>query len=178
MIKKTIYLVNRDFQFRYAYAAVVAGLLTTALSVAIVLTPLYIFGILRIPKFLPTPILMAMGFAVIINILVVGFMAILMTHKIAGPIYSLIRAMRHVELGRWANGSLKVRKGDDLRYVVRNFNSMVESLVVTGKEDLEVVKNAINASSLEQVQKDLQQLKERLEYRTSEGSIIGEILSE
>ncbi|MCX6127855.1 MAG: hypothetical protein NTX25_02175, partial [Proteobacteria bacterium] len=57
----------------------------------------------------------------------VAFMGILLTHRLAGPMYSLVRQFRRVEEGRWY-GQMKIRDGDDMRYVVRNFNAMLESL--------------------------------------------------
>ncbi len=125
--KQRIVIVNRDFQFRYTGAAVLVGLLSTALTTTLILYPLYKFEILRIPRFLPLPILSVMGTAALLNMGLVAFMGILLTHRIAGPMYSLVRQFRRVEEGRWY-GQMKVREGDDLKYLVRNFNAMLEAI--------------------------------------------------
>ena len=125
--KQRLILINRDFQFRYTGAAVLVGLLSTILTTSVILYPLYQFEILRIPRFLPWPILSVMLIAALLNIGLVGFMGILLTHRLAGPMYSLVRQFRRVEEGRWY-GQMKIRDGDDMRYVVRNFNAMLEAI--------------------------------------------------
>jgi hypothetical protein len=125
--KQRLILINRDFQFRYTGAAILVGLLSTALTTSVILYPLYQFEILRIPRFLPMPVLGVMAMAALLNILLVGFMGILITHRLAGPMYSLVRQFRRVEEGRWY-GQMKIRDGDDMRYVVRNFNAMLDAI--------------------------------------------------
>jgi hypothetical protein len=125
--KQRLILINRDFQFRHTGAAVLVGLLSTALTTSVILFPLFQFEILRIPRFLPMPILAAMGMAAVLNVLLVGFMGILITHRLAGPMYSLVRHFRRVEEGYWY-GQMKIRDGDDMRYVVRNFNAMLDAI--------------------------------------------------
>ncbi len=125
--KQRLVLINRDFQFRYTGAAVLVGLLSTVLTTTLILYPLYTFKILRLPFFLPYPVMGLIGLAALLNVFLVGFMGILMTHRVAGPMYSLVRQFRRVEEGRWY-GQMRIRDGDDMRYVVRNFNAMMESI--------------------------------------------------
>lgn len=125
--KQRLVLINRDFQFRYSGAAVLVGLLSTVLTTALILYPLYTFKIVRNPLFLPTPMLGLIGLAAFFNVILVWILGILMTHRIAGPMYSLVRQFRRVEEGRWY-GQMRIREGDDMRYVVRNFNAMMESI--------------------------------------------------
>jgi hypothetical protein len=132
---KRIYLVNRDFQFRYMRAAVVVGVFSTLLTSGLILYPLYVFKILVIPRFLPTPILLAMALAALANMVFIGLLAVLLTHRIAGPMYSLARQMREVASGNWRSW-LSLRKHDDLKYVMRNFNELIEGLIATGREDI------------------------------------------
>lgn len=141
--KKRIYLINRDFQLRYSFAAALVGIVSTALTVTVILVPLYVFEILRIPRFLPLPILLSMFIAAALNIFIVGFMGVFITHRIAGPMFSLVRSFRQIEMGRWA-GKLRLRENDDLKFVMRNFNELVDSLVRTCKEDLKLIGDAKN----------------------------------
>lgn len=129
-------LVNRDFQLRYAGAAVFVGIISTLLSSVLILYPLYEFEILRIPNFLPMPILFGMGIAALLNICLVGIMGILVTHRMAGPMYSMVRQLRVIEEGKWS-GRMRLRHGDDMKYLVRNFNAMIEALERTGQTDLQ-----------------------------------------
>ena len=149
--QKRIYLVNRDFQLRYARSAMVVGFISTVLTAALILWPLYVFEILRIPKFLPLPILIAMIVPAVVNVLFIAMMGVLLTHKIVGPMYSLIRYMRQVERGNLA-ANIRLRDGDELKYVIRNFNGMVEALILSTYEDLDQIKNI--TSILQDLRKD------------------------
>lgn len=174
---KRIYLVNRDFQLRYAYAAAVVGMLSTLVTSCLILYPLYQFEILRIPRFLPWPILLIMLSAAFFNIALVGFLAIHVTHRLAGPMYSLVRQMRQIESGRWY-GALKIRQGDDLKYVVRNFNEMLSSLKISAVEDREAVNQLLGlvdnfktentSQEIEAMYGVLSELKARLSKRIGE----------
>ncbi|NRA43400.1 MAG: hypothetical protein HRU09_00445 [Oligoflexales bacterium] len=172
---KKIFLVNRDFQMRYTKSAVVIGLVSTFLTSVVILYPLYQFQILRIPKFLPIPILFAMILAAVINIAIIGVMGILMTHRIAGPMYSLVRSMRVVSLGRF-NGTMRLRNDDDLKFVVRNFNDMTAALRSLTEDDLQTIKNELGMldrlkqdEQVEELKKNLQDFCEKLEKRLQEG---------
>jgi len=136
--RKRIYLVNRDFQLRHTKSAVIIGLMSTALTALVILFPLYEFKILRIPKFLPWPVLTSMGLAAVINIGIVAFMGIMVTHRIAGPMYSLVRSLRRVAMGRF-DRLMGQRDGDELKFVVRNFNDMLQGLQSMTARDLETL---------------------------------------
>jgi hypothetical protein len=141
--RKKLYLINRDFQLRYSLAAAGVGIGTTLLSACVLLYPLYAFEILRIPRFLPLPVLLGMFLATILNVGMVGLLGIFITHRIAGPMYSLVRCFRRIEMGQWA-GHLRIREKDDLRYVVRNFNVLVDGLLAQGRADVAVLDDVID----------------------------------
>lgn len=140
MKRQRIYLINRDFQFRYTGAAIVVGILSTAFTTVVLLYPLYMFEILRIAVFVPAPILGVMALAAIINIFFVGMMGIIVTHKIAGPMYSMVRHFRRIEEGQWF-GHMRLRDGDELRYLMRNFNEMLNGLIRLAQEDVQYLNN-------------------------------------
>ena len=134
-VEKKIILVNRDFQLRYAYAAAFVGLVSTLVTAFVILSPLYYFNILRIGVMPPLPILSVMFSAIVINVLMIGFFGVYLTHRIAGPMYSLVREMRRIGMGSWGR-FLKTRDTDDIQYVIRNFNEMAEGLVNLTREDI------------------------------------------
>ncbi len=172
MQKQRILLVNRDFQLRYTGIAVMVGVLSTILTAILILLPLYAFEILTVPKFLPTPVLMIMGFACVLNVFLVAFMGVLLTHRIAGPMYSLVRQFRRIEEGHWY-GDLKLRDEDELRYLVRNFNAMVEAINRQTAQDMqkldsisEALKSApLDDSKTSSIISDLDLLRLRLKSR-------------
>lgn len=180
---KRIYLINRDLQLRYTYAAVLVGMVTTILTAIIILYPLYSFEILRIPKFLPLPILISMIFASIINILMVGYFGVIITHRIAGPVYALVKAFRRIGYGHWL-GYLQVRQYDDLKYLVRHFNEMVDHLVDFAKKDIVHIQEIISlAQDTSLDNKDLiimklKNLESRIQDRLKNGSFVGLIEDE
>ena len=134
--RKRIYLINRDFQFRYVRQAIVVALVTTVLTACVLLFPLFQFRILRTANFVPLPFMLAMVFAALVNFSIIGFFGVLMTHKIVGPMYGLVRNMRMLATGDF-NCHLKVREGDELKYVVRNFNELVDEMAMTTNADLQ-----------------------------------------
>lgn len=140
---KRIFLVNRDFQLRYTRIAVVVGLVSTLLTVFLILYPLFYLDILRFPAFVPLPFLLGIGVACCINFAAIAFISIHMTHRIAGPIFSLVRQMRLLQAGRW-DAHLKVRTADDMKYLIRNFNELVDYMVETSRRDLIRVSHAID----------------------------------
>jgi hypothetical protein len=131
-----IYLINRDFQLRYTRLALLVGCGSTVLTVVLILYPLFQFKIIRGLAFVPPPFIAAIVFASIVNFTLVAAMGILITHRIAGPIFSLVRHMRQLQASRFG-GSFKVRTGDDLKYLVRNYNEVVESLAAMTQSDID-----------------------------------------
>lgn len=132
---KRIFLVNRDFQLRYAKAAVIVGILSTFMTAVLILYPLYVFKILVIPRFLPAPFLIAMAFAAVLNMTFIAAAGVVMTHRIAGPMYSMVRQMRRLSAGIFRS-PISLRKNDDLRFLVRNYNDLVDGLVRLTESDV------------------------------------------
>ena len=175
--KKKIYLVNRDFQFRYTRAAIIVAIISTFLTAVVILYPLYVFEILRIPKFLPLPILAAMFLAVGLNAALIGMLGLLITHRLAGPIYALTREFRRISEGLWGN-TLKIRNDDDMKYLVRCFNEMSESIAKQADQDLNdlsAVERFLTEPEVDvgQAVEKLQSLRKNLKERilTSEESV-------
>jgi methyl-accepting chemotaxis protein len=131
---KRIYLINRDFQLRYTKIAVAVGLISTILTIFLIMYPLFHFRIVRFPNFLPTPFIVGMVIAALINFSLVAVVGVIVTHKIAGPIFSLVRHMRTVQMGRLPS-PMQVRTGDDMKYLIRNFNELLEYLSQRARAD-------------------------------------------
>jgi methyl-accepting chemotaxis protein len=132
---KRIWLINRDFQFRYAGAGLIAGLVSTLITATLIIYPLFIFKILTISLFLPWPILLTLLAAVIFNSIMQVILGILLTHRIAGPIFNLIRCLRMIAGGQW-NIKMRQRKNDELGPVVRHLNEMSEEITKTVRSDI------------------------------------------
>ena len=169
---KKIILINRDFQLKYTGIAAGVGVVTTGLSILVILGPLYVFEILRIPKFLPLPILSGMLVALLVNVLALSYVAVHVTHRIAGPMYSIVRHLRKIAAGRWAI-PMRIRDEDELKFVVRNVNDLVSSLKDIALEDLRDVQSAMtaleaiqpSADPVQKVVETLDAVKQRLILR-------------
>lgn len=135
---KQMLLINRDLQFRYVRVALVIGLVATILSGTVILWPLYQFEILRIPRFLPWPIMIGMVAALVINMVCVMFMMIVISHRVAGPVFALSREFAEIGRGVYG-GQLKSRKYDDLQFLVRSFNDMSQSLKHLSMDDMAII---------------------------------------
>jgi hypothetical protein len=157
LMSKKILLVNRDFQFRYTGAGLAAGCVSTVITATLILYPLFAFKILTIGIFLPWPIFACMLVAVILNVLVQLIFGIVMTHKVAGPMFSIVKNIRKLGAGRW-NIKMHQRPGDDLEMIVRHINELSENLVVVAKNDLETlakIKSSVAKLSGDQNEKEL-----------------------
>ncbi len=127
------------------------GILSTLLTLVLILFPLYQFEILRIPRFLPLPILALMTLAAVANVAMIGVLGIFITHRLAGPMYSLVKHFRLIEEGCWVS-NIRLREGDDMRYVVRNFNGMMASIKQRTQSDLEQLKMMQSLSNEENLE--------------------------
>lgn len=143
---KKIVLINRDFQLRFTIIAVFLGIISTIFTAVTILYPLYAFEILRIPRFLPPPVLFSMILAMLLNISAIAFFGIFITHRIAGPMFSLVRRLRFGEEGQY-RGHVFLRQGDELNYLARNMNAFFDSLVQRTEEDRAKIKVVIDQLS-------------------------------
>ncbi|MEI6399092.1 MAG: HAMP domain-containing protein [Pseudomonadota bacterium] len=137
-ISKKIWLVNRDFQLRYAGAGLAAGIISTIITATLILYPLFAFKIITLGLFLPWPIFACMLLAAILNGMVQMWFGIVLTHKVAGPMFSLIRHLRSIGAGQW-NIKMGQREGDELQMIVRHLNEMSDHLVLATRNDLDVL---------------------------------------
>ncbi len=141
---KKLFLINRDFQLRYVRSAVMVGLCSTVLTVFLLLFPLFRLQILRFPNFVPFPFLLAIIAASVLNFVIVALMSILMTHRIAGPMFAVVRHIHILQSGKLRPG-LRVRADDDLKYLIRNFNGFVEFLMEQNKQDQQRASAVVSA---------------------------------
>jgi methyl-accepting chemotaxis protein len=164
---KRLLLVNRDFQFRYTRASVAVGIVSTVLTATVILYPLFLFKILVIPQFLPPPILMGMVAAALVNIAMLIIFGILISHKIAGPMFSLVRHIRRLASGNWRT-EIRMRPGDELHLIVRNLNDLSLSLVQAVEKDLESIGRLLEQESVQKSESTsaiLRELEARMKSR-------------
>lgn len=169
---KRILLVNRDFQLRYAGAGLLAGLVSTIITAFLIIYPLFAFKIVTIGIFLPWPIILAISGAIVINCFLQISFGIALTHRIAGPLFNLLRYLRMIGRGHW-NVKMRQRKNDELAIVVRHLNEMSEELTKAVGQDIEDINNIQNlinetnlsADNVQSIKNHLDEISKRLAKR-------------
>lgn len=134
-VKKKLILINRDLQFRFAGAGLIASLVASLIMAVLILYPLFSFKILTSIYFLPWPVMVGVVFAILINMIVQLIFGIILTHRIAGPMYGMIRTIRQIGAGRWS-AQVKLRDQDELQMIGRHLNEMSEQLIKAGNDDV------------------------------------------
>jgi len=79
-------------------------------------------------------------------LLVVGLWlgAIVLTHRVAGPVYKMRRQLRELEAGNFQVPS-SLRKGDELKEFFDAFNDMVKSLRARQRAEIEEIDEVLEA---------------------------------
>ena len=142
-LKKRIFLVNRDFQLRYVRLAVLVGVCSTITTTLLIVFPLVQFRIIRFPIFLPPPFLVAILASAVMNTLLVALLGIHVTHRIAGPMFSMTRQMRQLELNQKFM-PVRIRETDDLQHLVRSYNAMIAQLRQSTEADVQTLQEVTN----------------------------------
>ncbi len=120
---KRIYLINRDFQLRFIRGAVLVGLCSTVLTMFLILYPLFYLKVLRFPNFLPAPFLIACAAAAFLNFFMIAFLGIRLSHRIAGPVFAMVRYLRNLQNGQYCE-QMRVRDSDELKYLARHLGDL------------------------------------------------------
>jgi nitrogen fixation/metabolism regulation signal transduction histidine kinase len=89
---------------------------------------------------------MFVGLVAVLSLLVlgIGLVGIVVTHKVAGPIFKMKRLLSHVGDGHLRMRE-KLRKGDELQHFFGTFELMVESLRQRQQQEIDQLDEAIRA---------------------------------
>lgn len=115
-------------QFRYARTSLGVGVGTTTVSIGLVLWSFWAFNIWQGQR-LPGIIQAIIALALVVNLLGVFFVTIVITHRVVGPMFNLLRQFSHVSRGDFG-AMARFRENDEMHYVARRFNEMVMLLRV------------------------------------------------
>jgi methyl-accepting chemotaxis protein len=188
--KRRIYLINKPFQLKYVVMVILliaVYSLFTGYAISVALDSAQ-----KVVECLPdvSPddlsaiqkqnqnIYTTMIFLLVLNVIVVGVLWILAMHRIAGPIYRLRKNMDELKTGR-IPPPIHLRKGDEFKDLIDDFNRMVEQL----RSDIGVYSECVSKvmESLASLSADLNKnesvgndIKERLESLYEEVKKISE----
>jgi len=76
-------------------------------------------------------------------VIVLGFLGIVFTHKVAGPIFKMKRLLKQVGEGKLTFEG-RLRKGDELQDFFEAFTSMVENLRERQRKEIEELERAMD----------------------------------
>lgn len=114
------YLINPEIQLRYAVSGVVMGLFSSFVSALLILWTFAAFNIWQGQR-LPKPVLVVIALVLFVNAAGIYISIVMMTHKIVGPIYSLVRFFQKVREGD-LSVEVRFRQGDEIHFVASEFN--------------------------------------------------------
>ncbi len=123
---KRRYVVNRDFQMRFAWSAVVVGLVSSTVSSFMILLAFWSFNIWQGQR-LPLPVMVTILVVMITNVAGIYVVTVLTTQKIAGPLFNMLRQFDQLATADF-KVRLRFRRRDELQYVADRFNQMAEKL--------------------------------------------------
>lgn len=170
MIFRTHYLIDRDFQLKYAFLLSVIAIITSLLIGGLVYfslkesyTVLLQAGMGNHPEVEALVIhwrnfltkYLVMGLALLVIFLTL--LGILITHKMVGPIWVLKRNLEKVTQGSY--GSLmNLRKGDEFQDVKDEYNKMILSLQRETRQDITILKSFLTKVSDPKLSKEIHHL--------------------
>jgi methyl-accepting chemotaxis protein len=149
------YVVNREMQKRYAWSAVTIGLASSSLSAGMLLWSFWVFNIWQGQR-LPLQVVVVIIAVLAINVMGIYLATVLSTSRIAGPLFNLLKQFSKASQGD-LTARASFRKYDEIHYVARRFNDMMDKL-----ED----RNTLALETLEQIQKCLQTQRPQVELQT------------
>src|SRR4030095_4623169 len=105
------------------------------------------------------------GLVLVLSITAVG---ILLTHKVAGPLYKISSFFGRIRDNKLGPTPAKLRKGDELQGFYMSFREMHQALRGRTEEELRVLNNALAAleaggAGTQRALEDLRQLRQRKE---------------
>ncbi len=149
-IRRRIFLIDRKFQFKWTFIIVAVGVLVSAgLGYFIIRLNLTNTELLeldaayadQVAKYDAMAIYYLVGFVLVMAIFLFIW-GIIMTHRVAGPIYIISRYLRQMASGEPPKPR-PLRKGDELKDFFESFSSMLASLKERASQESKLLDTAI-----------------------------------
>jgi methyl-accepting chemotaxis protein len=181
------FIINRDFQFKLLFASLFYVFLCLAVLGSGLFIPLFTeldqpgATSLKLQQAAKMVLYLHENFwpAVLLSLVLIGFLSIRTSHRIAGPLYRIILVLESLKKGKVPK-PVHGRKGDHLEAEIKITNQMIEGLRIHVGEIQKAqadLNNAIAACSkvighasseeLTNLMKDLSEKRDKLEERIS-----------
>jgi methyl-accepting chemotaxis protein len=140
--KRTIYVIDESFQLKYSLLFALTGLLVSALVGVVVYgysmahdNVLLVSGLEQSPDMVSffhdqhkILLVKIITLSAIIT-LFLFLMGLIVTHRIAGPIFSIKRVMNQISENGDLNARVRLRKADEFKSLAEAFNGMMEKII-------------------------------------------------
>ena len=164
VVTRSIFMVNKPFQFKYSILLSLLGGLVAVLFAA------HVFYFLNeniqvfIPNFTESPdiaqiifseqkkIAIYLAILIFLVMCVLFFAGIIITHKIVGPALVLKRKMQDLAEGHYGARAY-LRKGDELKDLAETFNDMAKSLQERSKKKEPSKKETVKKDPVKKIAK-------------------------
>ena len=159
------YIVNREMQKRYAWSAVIIGVVSSGLSAGMLLWSFWVFNIWQGQR-LPLQVVGVIIAVLIINVAGIYTATVLSTSRIAGPLFNLLKQFSRMSEGDFS-ARASFRKSDEIHYVARRFNEMADEVEKRHKERLAKIDQIIELaqkSSAKEISVSLGELRTQMTF--------------
>jgi hypothetical protein len=163
---KRTYLVNREFQLRFALSGVVIGLTSSIVTLGMLLWAFWAFNIWQGQRF-PLPVMVVIFSTLFLNAGSIYVATVLATQKIVGPLFNLIRQFHKLSRADF-EAFAKFREADEIHYVARRFNEMVLKLGARDELLFRKVQEALTALENHDMESAREPLQALIELKSRE----------
>jgi signal transduction histidine kinase len=138
------YVVNREMQKRYAWSAVIIGVVSSSLSAGMLLWSFWVFNIWQGQR-LPVQVVIVIIAVLFINVTGIYTAAVLSTSRIAGPLFNLLKQFSKLSAGDFG-ARASFRQNDEIHYVAKRFNDMATELEKRQIESLKTLDQIMDSA--------------------------------
>lgn len=146
IFRRRQFLIKRELQFRYIRVVFILVLFASLVTGYTVFTTAWSFLGEKLADVYPQGrflhVIRATNIALIRNLLIISplifFLALLYSHKIAGPIYRIGKSLDEISHGNLAL-RIRLRKGDELVDIADKINAVTENFSATLSTDKDIM---------------------------------------
>ena len=177
--RRLIPIVDRRFQFKYtAIIVAIAAVVSTVLGYFLLESYLTMNEVIDLASLSPEVndklnnddarkvFIITLAFLVL-EVVGLGVMGLLITHRVAGPVFVLTRHLATMLEGKYPNPR-PLRQGDEFRETFETFRAVIDAMKKRDRDEIEVLKASIAAAKAKGVaDADIAPLQVLIEERTA-----------
>ncbi|MFH1812378.1 MAG: hypothetical protein ABIJ09_26825 [Pseudomonadota bacterium] len=167
--RRSTYVIDRRFQFKYTAIIVLIGAVIALVSAYFIYQAwrentelLAISQVIagEINRRESTKVFWAVGIFVVLEVVGLFLWGILVTHRIAGPLYIIDRYLGALRSGIYPD-MRPLRRHDELQQFFESFSSTVDAFRERDQKELEIVEQVLTQLPAGELKEALQQVRDR-----------------